>query len=590
MAELGRTRPGPPRPGPGLAALGLAVLGLAAFFPALNAGYVADDYTHLAALESPGWSILDPMPAGAGTYFRPLIMGSLALERALASGDAAGLHHAVNLAIHLAAGLALWGMARSAGRLAGRDPGGLFAWALAALFLVHPAMVDDVAWIAGRQDSLVGLALLAGILGLARRADGGTAAWLALPAVMLPVALGAKEAGIVYAPTLVLAVFALDDLAVRGSGGAAPAPETRPSWRLPAALVGVTAAWAAAVWLRYHRPVETAGGFAGPRDWAEVLVTFPVLLAAPHRQVFLIETYRAHPWILPVGLVGAAAAVGALLWAVRRAGALRLTLLLAGIVVLPLLPATAAGGISARRAYAPLAALGVALAFGAARAPRAAGRSAPVLLVLAAILVVPAAREAAAWSRARAAANAWCAEFRRVADWPAEEPYALVTWPYAVGGVPVWSNHVGPALHHCRTGRFAGGPPFAVGVPLWLPAWPNEPAVGVRTTAPGEAVVEVRHPDVRFGPLADWRPAPGGAVKAYRTRPWGVVAVTVSWPDSLPAVAFDGAGVQRLDGTGAAAAGYSRGARFPAPRGLAGVPAALYRHSTPARDRVDRYP
>ncbi len=533
----------------GVAALLLMGMGVAVLFPTLDVGYVSDDYPHIAALEA-GASPFDPMPAGTGTYVRPLLMASMAAERALWPGDAAPLHHAVNLAIHLAAALLLWALVR---RLRPRepadrpaaDPGALFALGVAGLFLLHPVQVDDVAWIAGRQDSLVGLALLAGVLGVAAWSRGGPKAWLALPVAGLPVALLAKESGVVYAPSLVLAWAAMARAAPVDPGRGRPL-----AWLL-AGLLAATAAWMAWVAARFYDASRLPAS-GGLREAAEVLLTFPALLVAPHRQTFLIEVYRAHPWILPVGLVVVLAAAMVLALTARRAGSLGLLALLAGLVLLQLAPYVVAGGLNGRRAYVPLAALAIALALAGRRWPALARRAAPALVVLAALAAVPSAAHAGSWGRAGRLADRWCESFRRVATWPPDAPYALAAWPYALGEVPVWSNDAAAALHHCRTGRFAMRDDVVLGAPLYSRGpLPDRPVVSAVRPAADRIRLEVRGSAFRVRPIRS-----PDAADPDLERSGDIIAVTVEAPDSLPAVWFDGTAFQRLAGTPSPDGGY----------------------------------
>lgn len=154
-----------------------AIAGLATAAHAASLGYgftglddsdlIVDDQAFLAQPGSP-WRafgraymhVVDP----AHAYYRPMVAASYALD-ARWSGVRAFGYHATNLGLHaVAATLLLWllrrlGMPR------------VVAVAGAAVFAVHPALVPAVAWIPGRNDSLLAVFALGAWLAFdARRA------------------------------------------------------------------------------------------------------------------------------------------------------------------------------------------------------------------------------------------------------------------------------------------------------------------------------------------------------------------------------------------------------------------------------------
>jgi len=147
-------------------------------------------------------------PERAGEY-RPLVMSSYALERALL-GPAPGHFHAVNWLLHAAVALSVLLVGRAIGL------GGRAATVAAGLFAVHPIHLDAVAPVVGRAELLAALAF-----------TGGTACWLRVrraprlePAPLLGlaacIALGAfsKETALAALPLLA----AVELLVVRGGG------------------------------------------------------------------------------------------------------------------------------------------------------------------------------------------------------------------------------------------------------------------------------------------------------------------------------------------------------------------------------------
>ena len=146
-----------------LAALGL--LGVAPYLPAmLWGGFVWDDgiWTDSQSVQG-GWSGLWRLWSGdayavddtqEGHYW-PLVYTTFWLEHKL-WGFAPTGYHVVNVLLHLANTILLWHLLR---RLA--VPG---AWAVAAVFAVHPVHVESVAWVIERKDVLSGLFYLAAVL------------------------------------------------------------------------------------------------------------------------------------------------------------------------------------------------------------------------------------------------------------------------------------------------------------------------------------------------------------------------------------------------------------------------------------------
>lgn len=147
-----------------------ALLAAACYLPiALHLEYVWDDwelFVNNPALRLPEtvWQgLVQPILPGT-TYFRPLPLATFALEF-MAIGAIPALSHGVNLAIH-ALNTLLVGLIAT--RLMQQLPPQTRAWRvlLAGLFYgLHPALVEPVAWVAGRFDLLVTLFSLLAIWG-----------------------------------------------------------------------------------------------------------------------------------------------------------------------------------------------------------------------------------------------------------------------------------------------------------------------------------------------------------------------------------------------------------------------------------------
>ena len=141
----------------GILCLGLLV-GIS-YYPAFDAEFVWDDRIFVDApliQQWPGiWDIwLSPGKLREGHYW-PVVYSSFWLEHKLWGLEPAG-YHAVNVLLHLATCLLVWVL------MVRLDVKG--AWAVAAVFAVHPLHVDSVAWIIERKDLLSALFYLAAVL------------------------------------------------------------------------------------------------------------------------------------------------------------------------------------------------------------------------------------------------------------------------------------------------------------------------------------------------------------------------------------------------------------------------------------------
>ncbi len=129
------------------------------FFPALSAGFVWDDqiFTEEPAVHawSGLWTIWFSPAAMMEEHYWPVPYTTFWLEHKL-WGTAPFGYHLVNLLLYMASVLMLWRLLRCIA-----VPG---AWAVAAVFAVHPMHVESVAWVIGRKDLLSGLFYVASAL------------------------------------------------------------------------------------------------------------------------------------------------------------------------------------------------------------------------------------------------------------------------------------------------------------------------------------------------------------------------------------------------------------------------------------------
>ncbi len=196
---------------PWLSALVLATAVILAYWNSRGAPFLFDDI--IAVTDNPTIrdfrTALTPPENGGTTTGRPLLNLTLAVNYAL-SGNQVGSYHALNILIHAAAALCLFGLVRrtlATPGLAGRfaPVTAPFAFVLALLWALHPLLTESVTSVAQRSESQCGLLYLAMLYGLARGSDGTArpAPWLTLSVLACLAGMATKEV-MVTAPVLAL--------------------------------------------------------------------------------------------------------------------------------------------------------------------------------------------------------------------------------------------------------------------------------------------------------------------------------------------------------------------------------------------------
>src|SRR2546422_887283 len=165
----------PPRPSGGPSWLPLVVIGaaLGAYHNAFQNPFQFDDQPHI--LRNPHIRHLWPPWEAIVQTTRPLVQLSLALNYAV-SGLDVWSYHAVNLAIHALAALALLGVIRRTlmqSDLPDRYRSAATGLALAAalIWVVHPLQTEAVTYVIQRSESLAGLFYLLTLYCVIRGAD-----------------------------------------------------------------------------------------------------------------------------------------------------------------------------------------------------------------------------------------------------------------------------------------------------------------------------------------------------------------------------------------------------------------------------------
>ena len=143
-----------------LGAIGLGLIVAVSYLPTVWAGFVWDDkiFSEEPVLRewSGLWSIwFDPADIKREVHYWPIVYSSFWLEHKLWGLAPLG-YHLVNVVLHMVSSLLVW---RLLSRLA--VPG---AWAVAAVFAVHPVHVESVAWVIERKDLLSGMFYFSAVL------------------------------------------------------------------------------------------------------------------------------------------------------------------------------------------------------------------------------------------------------------------------------------------------------------------------------------------------------------------------------------------------------------------------------------------
>ena len=238
-------------------------------------------------------------PPGSTVSGRPVLNFTLAINYAIGGASVAG-YHATNLAIHVMAGLALFGVARRvlAPRFGG--PGVTVAFCAALLWTVHPLLTESVTYVIQRAESLMGLFYLLTLYCLTRGHEAGgqrRRAWYALSITACCLGMGTKEV-MVSAP---LVALLFDRAFLAGS--------FREAWRRRRGVyAGLAATWAVVPFLvlSTHGRGGTVGFASGVPWWSYALTQFPAVVH------YLRLCFWPHPLVFDYGGAVAATSLGVL--------------------------------------------------------------------------------------------------------------------------------------------------------------------------------------------------------------------------------------------------------------------------------------
>jgi Flp pilus assembly protein TadD len=290
-----------------LAPLLLAVAGVLAYANSLGGPLVFDDVINIrenAKLRRP-WPIWESMwgPLKTGVSGRPVVQLSFVLNHAIHGLDVGG-YHLVNLLLHLAAALLLFGVVRrtlASPALAPRFGAHAtpLAFCVALLWEVHPLLSDSVTYISGRTEILAGLFLLmtlncaiSGAASANGAHTGRARGWYVAALLACALGTGCKEI-MVAAPLLVLLY---DRLFLSASFRQA----LRERGWVYAGLLATLALIPLNLYMAdFHRSALVGADVMSPWDYlktqAQVIVMYLRLSFWPHPLVIDYQGWPTHP-------------------------------------------------------------------------------------------------------------------------------------------------------------------------------------------------------------------------------------------------------------------------------------------------------
>jgi len=294
------------------AALILVAAGVLAYSNSFRGAFVFDDIR--AIVNNPHIRQVLPLsrslsgPWDSAVRDRPVVSFTLALNYALGGLEPRG-YHLFNLAVHLLAGLTLFGIFRRTFENSRFSPAfnrsatGL-GFAAALIWLLHPLQTESVTYVIQRSESLAGLFYLLTLYSFIRAAGSRhRPAWYGSSVIFCGLGMGTK-AMMITAP---VTVFLYDAVFISGS----PAGALKKRWPLYSALA---ATWLIQLLIVLHTSYDDLKGLSA----LAYLVTQPSVLTH-----FLRLTIWPHPLCLDYGwplagsirdILPGAVVIGGLLW------------------------------------------------------------------------------------------------------------------------------------------------------------------------------------------------------------------------------------------------------------------------------------
>ena len=187
-----------------LCAVIIAAAGIASYSNTMQVPFLFDDVGRI--VDEPAIRTLWPPSVAMQNSNRPFAQYTFALNYA-AHGYSVFGYHVVNLGIHVAAALFLFGLTKRTMRRCDTDYqaiAGLLAFSVALVWVVHPLNTQAVTYVIQRLESLMGLAYLATLYFFVRSLDSKRSYhWLLCSVGACAFGMGCKEV-MVSAPLIVL--------------------------------------------------------------------------------------------------------------------------------------------------------------------------------------------------------------------------------------------------------------------------------------------------------------------------------------------------------------------------------------------------
>jgi protein O-mannosyl-transferase len=140
---------------------------------------------------------VEGQPSGRKSYYRPLVIVSFMVDAQVRGADPR-VYHLTNVLIHIAGVVLLFALLK---RLGSEE---VSALVLALVFAVHPANVQAVAWIPGRNDTLMAALALASLIALFHYRRTTSVLWLVLHVGAFAATLFTKESALALPIVVVL--------------------------------------------------------------------------------------------------------------------------------------------------------------------------------------------------------------------------------------------------------------------------------------------------------------------------------------------------------------------------------------------------
>lgn len=184
------------------AAIWLILISFVLYLPSVNLGFTELDDTifikEMSTYNQDAGNLFHSFKRGVfseanDTYYRPLLLDSFILNAAFSKQNIGG-YHFVNILLHL---LAVWLLFSLLQQLGIQK---MTAFWLSLIFAVHPVLTQAVAWIPGRNDTLLAVFVFPFLNACLKYREAPALKWLLIQAATLLAALFTKETALFALP------------------------------------------------------------------------------------------------------------------------------------------------------------------------------------------------------------------------------------------------------------------------------------------------------------------------------------------------------------------------------------------------------